>query len=335
MRVYHVDLNEAQADPPLAALFAAAPGVAPFDRIDWLQQIAQCLAPARCFLAVAARGEDRAALALCETGGGLVSLANWYSFTARPRWTDPALLEPLLRDLAPHGALCLAPLPAAEAQAVTDAARRAGWITRRTIATRNHVLRPAGRSFAEWWATRPGQLRELVRRKGRHVSVQVVREPDPAAWDAYAAIYAQSWKPAEAYPQMLRDFAMDEAAAGRLRLGLASVDGRPVAAQLWTVEAGTAYIHKLAHLPEAAQWSPGTVLSHALFAMAFDQDQVDLIDFGTGDDGYKRDWMDEVRLRWRIEACHPRALRHWPALARLIAARSWRGEPPLVDSVAG
>ena len=39
---------------------------------------------------------------------------------------------------------------------------------------------------------------------------------DPAAWAAYEAIYAASWKPAEGKPAMLRRFAEQEGAAGRL-----------------------------------------------------------------------------------------------------------------------
>jgi CelD/BcsL family acetyltransferase involved in cellulose biosynthesis len=110
-----------------------------------------------------------------------------------------------------------------------------------------------------------------------------------------------------------------EGAAGRLRLGLASIDGQPVAAQLWTIEDDLAFIHKLAHDPAAAAHSPGTVLTHALFAMAFDEDQVDFIDFGTGDDPYKRDWMELSDVRHRLEAYHPRAVRHWPKLGKLLA----------------
>lgn len=323
MHVYHADLDEAQADPALAALFTPGPGVSPFDRLDWLRLMAaECLAPARCFVAVARDGDAIAALPLCQTRHGLGALANWYSFFARPRYTDALhapLLRAIMRSLAGFGALDFAPLPAAEAALLRDAAREAGWIALASPADRNHVLHTGARDFAAWWATRPGPLRETVRRKARKVRVRVARAFDPADWDTYEAIYAQSWKPAEGSPAFLRRFAQAESAAGRLRLGLATVDDAPVAAQFWTVEQGIAYIHKLAHIPAAAAHSPGTVLSHAMFAMAFDEDRVTMIDFGTGDDGYKRDWMEHVRLRYRLEAFHPRAPRQWPGAVRLLA----------------
>ena len=334
MKVYHADLNEAQADAALAALFAPGLGVMPFDRLDWLRLMAECcLAPARCFIAVAREGEAIAALPLCESTGGLGALANWYSFVARPRFAGGGerLLPALVRSLAPWGALHYGPLPRREALLMRDAVRAAGWIGALTPAHVNHVLVREGRDFAAWWAGRPGQLRETVRRKGRKVAVRIARAFDAADWAAYEAIYAASWKPAEGAPAFLRRFAQHEGAAGRLRLGLASLDGRPVAAQLWTIEDGTAFIHKLAHDPAAAAHSPGTVLTQALFAMAFDEDAVDRIDFGTGDDAYKRDWMERTDVRWRLEAYHPRALRHWPALGKLLVKQGLRLARPAPD----
>jgi hypothetical protein len=169
-------------------------------------------------------------------------------------------------------------------------------------------------------------LRETVRRKARKgaVAIRIADRFDPDDWATYETIYAQSWKPSEGAPAFLRRFAQAEGAAGRFRLGLAQIDGAPVAAQFWTVEDGTAFIHKLAHLPSAAAHSPGTLLSHALFAHAFDLDRVATIDFGTGDDAYKRDWMEEVRPRYRLDAIDPRAVRRWPALAKLLGKAALR-----------
>lgn len=327
MKVYHADLTEAQADPALAHLFAPGPGVTPFDRLDWLRLMAEeCLTRGRCFVAVAREGDAIAALPLCETRAGLGALANWYSFVARPRFAADGerLLPTLVRSLAPVAALHFAPLPETEAQLMANAARAAGWIGALTPDHVNHVLHPAGRDFATWWATRPGQLRETMRRKGRKVAIRIARDFDAADWASYEAIYAKSWKPAEGSPAFLRRFAQAEGAAGHLRLGLASIDDQPVAAQFWTVEQGTAFIHKLAHDPAATAHSPGTVLTHALFAMAFDEDRVETIDFGTGDDAYKRDWMETTRTRYRLEAYHPRAARHWPGISKLMVKSALR-----------
>src|SRR5690349_21185690 len=79
------------------------------------------------------------------------------------------------------------------------------------------------------------------------LEISIHRAFDPGAWAAYEAVYRASWKPAEGSPAFLRALAEQEGAAGTVRLGIASKDGAPVAAQFWLVENGVATIHKLAH----------------------------------------------------------------------------------------
>jgi len=64
-----------------------------------------------------------------------------------------------------------------------------------------------GRSFAEYWESRPGPLRTTLKRKAKKVETEVLTHFDPAVWAEYEAIYAASWKPAEDQPAMLRAFA--------------------------------------------------------------------------------------------------------------------------------
>jgi CelD/BcsL family acetyltransferase involved in cellulose biosynthesis len=71
------------------------------------------------------------------------------------------------------------------------------------------------------------------------------------------------------------------------------------------VENGVALIHKLAHRESAAETSPGTVLSAAMFRHVIDVDNVDIIDFGTGNDHYKADWMDGNTPLMQIMAHNP------------------------------
>ena len=87
------------------------------------------------------------------------------------------------------------------------------------------------------------------------------------------------------------------------------------------VENGTAYIHKLAHRESAKPLSAGTTLSAALFERVIDVDNVDLVDFGTGNDAYKSDWMEVDRQRFRIDCLDPKQPRAWPALAKRLLAR--------------
>jgi CelD/BcsL family acetyltransferase involved in cellulose biosynthesis len=320
---YHDDLKEVQGDAAAAALLCAPQAAAPFDRLEWWQGLQDhCnILP---LIAVARAGQQRAILPLMRKGRRIEALANWYTFRNTPLLSPGAdrhaLLTALAQDLAgqaPHIDLTRLPDEHGETKALSAAFRAAGWWVFQEACDRNHVLPVEGRSYADYLASRPGQVRTTLKRKAAKVRVQIETSFDPASWAAYEAIYAQSWKPEEGSPAFLRAFAEAEGRAGRLRLGLAFADGAPVAAQFWTVEGGTAFIHKLAHTQDSRPLSPGTTLSAALFEYVIERDKVALVDFGTGDDAYKRDWMDDVRPRYRLQLFRPGWPGNWPLIAKL------------------
>ncbi|QYU69851.1 GNAT family N-acetyltransferase [Leptolyngbya sp. 15MV] len=297
----------------------------PFDRAEWFALLADSGLPPL----IATAGEDAlAALALTRANGRIEPLRNWYSFTWRPlapagRDGD-ALLADLARSLrAQTHRVTLWPVPDEDGSAtrLEAAFRSAGWHVTREACDHNHVLPVAGRSFAEYWQGRPGPMRTTLKRKAGKVEVTILTTFDPAAWAEYEGVYRASWKPGEGDPALLRRFAEAEGAAGRLRLGIARADGLAVAAQFWTVENGVAYIHKLAHRAEAKPLSAGTTLSAALFEHVIDRDRVALVDFGTGDDPYKRDWMELDRPRYRIDCLDAQQVKAWGPLAKRVLAR--------------
>ena len=289
------------------------PAQGPFDRLDWFALLDDPL------YALAESGRGRVLLPLQRERRQLASLANWFSFTWRPLGDDPALLAALAHDLRRQThRVELGPLPDEDgsATALEIAFRDAGWLVAREVCDENHVLPVAGRNFAEYWATRPGKMRTTLKRKARKVEITILTHFDEAAWAEYRAVYESSWKPQEERADLLEAFARAEGAAGRIRLGIARAAGEPVAAQFWTVENGTAYIHKLAHIEAAKPLSAGTTLSAALFEHAIDIDGVELVDFGTGSDGYKRDWMEANRPRYRLTCLDWRNPRAWSAIAK-------------------
>ena len=322
---YLDDLGKASS--PAARDLALAAGRGPFDRSEWWDLVSRHggMTPLH---ALAGDGAGAVLLPLTVADGRISGLANWYTFRWRPllgAGASPALLAELARGLARHGwriTLTQVPDEDGSASLLAAALREAGWRVRMEAHDCNHVLHLSGRSHAEYLAARPGPLRTTLRRRAGRLSCTVLDRFDEAAWGAYESIYSESWKPQEGAPALLEAFARAEGAAGRLRLGIAEAGGEPVAAQMWTIEDGTAWIHKLAHRESARALSPGTVLSAEMFARAIDTDRVEVIDFGTGDDPYKRDWMEEVRPRYRIDALWPAAPRSWPHLARNLAARA-------------
>ena len=323
--VYLDDLIKASSEPAVAAALRDARG--PFDRPAWWQRLAEHCGMTPVY-ALAHEGEAAALLVLEERGGAIRAAANWYSFRWRPLVSPGAEAAPLLaalaRALPERGwrvTLDQVPDECGSATMLTEALREAGWRVRMEAHDINHVLPLDGRSYGEYLAALPGPLRTTLKRKAGKVFCTLFDNFQDDAWQIYEEIYAASWKPAEGSPAFLKDFAKAEGEAGRLRMGLAHIDGRAVAAQFWTVEGGTAFIHKLAHREDARAHSPGTVLSAALFERVIDGDRVALVDFGTGDNPYKRDWMNDIRPRYRIDALWPRSPRSWPRLAHRALRR--------------
>jgi len=308
-----------------------APG--PFDRTEWYSLLSDTgLVP---LIALASDGEAAAALALTEDSGRIAPLRNWYSFTWRQLAPATAhgsrLLLEIARQLKSRGhRVTLEPVPDEDGSAtrLCEAFSQAGWRVEASQCDTNHVLHLYGMDFEQYWSQRPGPLRTTLKRKRGKVETRVMTQFDERLWDAYEAIYAASWKPEEDHPAMLREFARQEGKAGRLRFGIAWHKGEPVAAQCWTVEQGTAFIHKLAYLESARSLSAGTTLSAALFQHVIDVDKVALVDFGTGDQSYKADWMNAVRPRYRIDCLDLAQPRGWIDLARLTASRLREPEVP-------
>jgi hypothetical protein len=267
-------------------------------------------------------GGDKAWLFLKVDRGAAKALANWYSL--RFGIVGRATLAGALADgLRRHRVHSLDLYPLLSPEPLAKALRRRGWATRLIQAGFNRRMNVAGMDFAAYWASRPSRLRHTAERrtKAAALNVKVLTRFDAAAWADYEAVYQASWKPAEGSPQMLRELAEKEGAAGTLRLGIARKDGRPVAAQLWLVENGIATIHKLAYAADAQPMSPGTVLSMAMFRRALDIDRVGTIDYGLGNEAYKADWVDDVRPIYRLVAWDLRRLRGIAALSSAAASK--------------
>lgn len=302
----------------------AADFASPFDRPEWFDLLeAHGFAAGGRFDAGGSAGAATVRLPLrIEAPGHLAGLTNWYSFAIRPLWSPGgdrgAALADLFRALRARAArLSLYPVRDGEQDEIIAALRAVGWWVKAAPAGDRHWLDLGDMDHDAWWAGRPGALRSTVQRKAKKgiVAIEILTAFDAAAWAAYEAVYAASWKPEEGDPALLRAFAEMEGTRGTLRMGIARIGEATVAAQFWTVEDGTAFIHKLAHVEDSLKASPGTLLSAALFRHVIEIDGVKRVDFGTGDDAYKRDWMNRHDPLWRIEAFNLSRATAWePAL---------------------
>jgi CelD/BcsL family acetyltransferase involved in cellulose biosynthesis len=252
------------------------------------------------------------------------ALANYYTALFSPVCaaeldTDGAsqalarLLRQLSRDTRGLARLTFAPMdPAAPVYgALQRALTQAGLRTFTYFCFGNWVLKGVA-DYAAFLASRDGRGRnQIVRVQKRFAeaggTTQIFRlaeEAEPAL-AAYEAVYARSWKQAEPYPGFIAALVRSSAARGELRLGVAWLEGQPIAAQIWLVGAGRADIYKVAYDEAFKKHSPGTVLTAVLMRHVLDVDLVREVDFLVGDDGYKKEWMSERRERWGLVAYRP------------------------------
>ena len=122
--------------------------------------------------------------------------------------------------------------------------------------------------------------------------------------DYYYAVYWKSWKKTETDPSFHRDLAKFACLKGWLRLGFLFFKGDPLAAQFWLVHGGVAHILKLVYNEEYKKFIPGVILTAEMMKYVIDNDKVSMIDFGIGDDPYKRDWTPNRRERKGVLICN-------------------------------
>lgn len=115
--------------------------------------------------------------------------------------------------------------------------------------------------------------------------------------------YHASWKRDEPYPYFISGLAQTAILQSWLRLGLLFIVQEIAAAQIWLTVANIAYIYKLCQHPEFNLYSPGTLLTAHLIEYALDVDKVCKVDFLSGDDDYKKDWMTNRSERWGVANC--------------------------------
>ena len=205
---------------------------------------------------------------------------------------------------------------------------RGGMVPLRFAHFGNWHVRVAGMGWEAYLASRPGELRNTVRRRLARVArdpalgFEMVRDAArlDAAIAAYEAVYARSWKEPEPYPAFPAALMRAAAAAGALRLALLHRGATPLAVQIWTVADGIARVHKLAHDEAARDASPGTVLTALTIRHLLDAERVTMLDFGRGDDGYKAGWTGTRAQRIGVELCPP-----WQAAGALAIARHAAG----------
>lgn len=333
------------------ALLAAGVEESLYHSLEWYENLTRHgINPADRPRLYALEGSDRAfallpLLVTSRPGGpgygrGLTSLSNYYSslygpiLGLGPEQTPESLrrITAAIRSDAggPWDFINLSPLPVESPifGHLTDALRASGMVVQPYFCFGNWYLEVGGRSSGQYFQGLPSQLKATIKRKtkkleGADARISILAGPTDLAKAIgdYEAVYRESWKESEPYPDFVPNLIRTCAHAGWLRLGLLHVAGRPVAAQIWIVTGKTASIYKLAYDEKYAALSPGTVLTTRLMEHVIDHDKVSVVDYLTGDDAYKKDWMSHRRERWGLLALNPRTVRGAMGIGRHLGGR--------------
>lgn len=323
-----------------AALFDVAGRDNPFACSAWTVNFIEQVCDVDSGFVILETGDSAPALMLLRSASGnprrLSCVANYYCSLYSPVISSPPHREEAVRHLVNaltdarpcFDSVDFSPLDASECNPLGRAFRRRNWYAKRYFCFGNWYLPVSFDSFDAYMATRPSQLRNTLRRKSKKFEdakgrLEVVVDPAMASAgiDAFDAVYGRSWKQPEPFPDFVPNWARTCAKNGWLRLGLAWLDGTPIAAQFWFTKDHRAFIFKLAYDEEYGALSAGTLLTAHLMKHAIEVDRVTEIDYLSGDDEYKKTWMSERRERVGLRACN---LRSWGGL--LSAAYESCGE---------
>lgn len=266
-----------------------------------------------------------------ESHGSLVrrteNLGNYYTCLFQPILCQErekagqalrCMVEVVADTRSQWSSLSLHPLPADgwHVKEIVDAFAGKGLTARQYVAFGNWYLDCPGMDFATYFASRRKKLRSTIRSKTNQLArtaafdIRVVQRLDEveAAYAEYLDVYNSSWKVPEPYPDFIPNLMRLLAKRGALRLGLLHIDGVPAAAQLWFVHGGVAHIFKLAYRENYAHFSVGSLLQMHMMEYVLDTDHVSVVDFLSGDDEYKANWMSARRERIGLEIINSRSL---------------------------
>ncbi|MET0116120.1 MAG: GNAT family N-acetyltransferase [Sedimenticola sp.] len=190
-----------------------------------------------------------------------------------------------------------------------------GWVLQKYRSFGNWYLPCKGMTFDQYISERPSQLKNTLQRKrrqfdrlpGSRLEIYTDLSEVEYAVSAFNNVYERSWKRPEPYPKFIDGLARLCSERGWLRLGIAWLEDKPIAAQLWIVSGKTASIYKLAYDEDYQRLSAGTILSAYLMEYVLDVDKVAEVDYLTGDDEYKSQWMSHRRERIGLMAINPRS----------------------------
>ena len=274
--------------------------------------------------------------------GEVLALGNFYTSLYQPYLASGLTVESLARLLefikvadGTASAMRYAPMDVGGRcyELLLAASRQARFFSFPFFCFGNWYL-PVTTEFASYFSGRPSQIKNSIKRKFREFqqaggTLEIIFGTDRLEHgiQAYELVYSSSWKVPEPFPKFTPSLIRMLARNGWLRLGVATLNGQPIAAQIWIVAHGRASIFNWRITKTSKRYSAGTILTAKLMEQVIDIDRVQEVDYLIGDDPYKASWMTHRRERWGIIAYNPRSV-----YGAVRAAREYlgRGMKPVV-----
>ena len=312
--------------PHLAALFTAAGTQSFFSQAGWYSIMTRRAREPGSQIRVYADSDRPTAALVCRTDGDrrLQGLANFYSVEHGPIFGDAdasnaiaGLAGEIAGESRSRELFRLSALDPGDIAfgALARGLKAAGWMVKPHFEFGVWFEDTRGCDFSRYFAARPGELRHTYRRRLARARTHRLDfrladgHSDISSLIAdYEEIYRQSWKESEPFPDFMPELIRWSFSLGALRMGVIRIDDVPAAAQFWILWQGRAVIYKLAHDQRYDALSPGTLLTMRMFEHVLESDRPNEVNFGRGDDPYKKMWLPRRRERWGLVAANPRTL---------------------------
>lgn len=277
----------------------------------------------------------------------LSSLSNFYTITFGPlgnastacsKETFTLLAKTIADEVERWDVVELRPLDpnCPSYENLVSAFQAAGMVVQKYFCFGNWYLTTSGLSYESYFKTLPSVMQNTIKRKTKKLEktgrsrIEIITGTEnlESAISAYEQIYLSSWKRPEPYPRFVAGLIRACAENNWLRMGVIYLDDQPVASQVWIVNSGKASIYKLGQDQRFDEFSAGSILTAKLMEHVLDVDRVNEVDFGSGDDPYKKTWLPQRRERWGILAMNPRTLAGCAGIIRNVGGRmvkrAWR-----------
>lgn len=268
--------------------------------------------------------EEQPYLPLGRQLGVAETVAAW--FDANPKAIDVVRVSPLDPDL-PFTPEIIAAL------------RRHGFWLQLYRHARSRYAVVAGMDGATYLAQRPRHVREsldvntrLLLQGGRgEFHFPCTPEMVKDAWGSVCYVVDHAPTEGRKDPRRYLRAMLDAAAGtGSLRLGLFSLDGLPVAMQLWVISGRAARCLRIWSAPQQKVFPIDQVLTQMMALCLIDGDGVGELEFGDVNDEFASEWAPLARERIGLAAFNRRTWRGVRGAIRHIGIASLKNAPQLL-----